>query len=110
VQVLRHFGGQFRERMKRVGLATPDGVIGVVETGALDGSLLQQALENLPAGTWELVCHPGYADPDLQGSRTRLLESRDQERLLLTSPDLKQFLEQQKIRVISYRGLAERRP
>jgi chitin disaccharide deacetylase len=109
VRLLHTFSRQFHQLTKRAGLLTPDGVIGVIETGLLDGPMLRQALSSLPEGTWELVCHPGYADPDLQGSRTRLLQSRDQERLLLTSPDLKQFLEQWKIRVISYRCLAERR-
>jgi hopanoid biosynthesis associated protein HpnK len=106
VQVLRHFGRQFRERMKRVGLATPDGVIGVVETGSLDGSLLQQAIESLPAGTWELVCHPGYDDADLRAANTRLLASRDGERRLLVSRELREFLDRQKIRVIGYREFA----
>jgi chitin disaccharide deacetylase len=106
VQMLRQFGRQFRERMKRVGLATPDGVIGVVETGSLDGSLLQQALENLPAGTWELVCHPGYDDADLRTANTRLLAARDGERRLLVSRELGEFLDRQKIRVIGYREFA----
>ncbi|MGA9470923.1 MAG: hypothetical protein WBV36_00590, partial [Terriglobales bacterium] len=56
-------------------------------------------------GTWELVCHPGYADDDLRAVRTRLVESRDRERSLLTSPELREFLESQKIRVVSYREL-----
>jgi predicted glycoside hydrolase/deacetylase ChbG (UPF0249 family) len=42
-------------------------------------------VEKLPGGTWELVCHPGYNDADLQGIRTRLRESREQELRILTS-------------------------
>lgn len=103
VRMLQHFGGQFRERMKQLGLATPDGVIGVVETGSLDGSLLQRGLENLPAGTWELVCHPGYHDADLRAANTRLLASRDEERRLLVSRELREFLDGQKIQIIGYR-------
>jgi len=106
VQILRNLGRDFRERMKRAGLATPDGVIGVIETGSLDGSLLQQALENLPEGTWELVCHPGYHDAELQAATTRLLASRDEERQLLGSQELREFLERQRIRVIGYREFA----
>jgi len=110
VRLLHTFSRQFHQLTKRAGLLTPDGVIGVIETGLLDARLLHQAISNLPEGTWELVCHPGYTDPDLRAARTRLLQARDQERLLLTSVDLKNFLEQQKIRVITYRDLAERRP
>lgn len=119
VRLLHRFSGQFLQRTKRAGVLAPDGVIGVIETGLVDsagdgpnddssyGSLLRQALASLPEGTWELVCHPGYNDADLRAARTRLLDSREEERLLLTSPELRQFLEDQKTQVISYRELAE---
>ena len=106
VRVLNSFATRFQSRMKRVGLATPDGVLGVIETGSFDTSLLRRALTNLPDGTWELVCHPGYDDSDLRASRTRLLASREKELQLLKSPDLRQFLEEQSIRVIGYREFA----
>jgi len=110
VRILNTFAGRFRRQTPRAGLRAPDGVIGVIETGALDAMLLRQALTTLPEGTWELVCHPGYADADLRSIRTRLIEARERERALLTSPELKEFLEKQKIRVISYRELAEAKP
>jgi predicted glycoside hydrolase/deacetylase ChbG (UPF0249 family) len=131
VRVLHSFSKQFHQRTQRAGLLTPDGVIGVIETGSRDtskgdskanpkdsmknsssdnrgnssgySSLLRQTLSNLPDGTWELVCHPGYSDDALRATHTRLLDSRDEERRLLTSVELRQFLEQQKIQVISYR-------
>jgi chitin disaccharide deacetylase len=108
VRMLRSFAGQFREKVRRAGLATPDGVLGVVETGSFNPFLLRQALTNLPEGTWELVCHPGYDDAALRTARTRLIESRDQERQLLMSEDLRTFLDQQKIRLTSYREFAGR--
>ncbi len=126
VRMLHSFSRQFRERTKRAGLLTPDGVVGVIETGSLvnrddskdarsgdstvggSGScLLRQTLACLPEGTWEFVCHPGYSDADLRATGTRLVDSRDEERRLLTSPKLRQFLEEQKIRVIGYREFVE---
>jgi predicted glycoside hydrolase/deacetylase ChbG (UPF0249 family) len=107
VRILNTFAHHFRRQTPRAGIRTPDGVIGVIETGVLDGILLRQALTSLPDGTWELVCHPGYADADLRAVHTRLIESRERERSLLTSPELKDFLEKQKIRIISYRELAQ---
>ena len=115
VRMLHTFSGQFLQRTKRAGLLTPDGVVGVIETGSLDSSgegsgyssLLRQTLAGLPEGTWELACHPGYNNADLRAARTRLLNSREEERRLLTSVELRQFLEEQKIRVISYREFAE---
>ncbi len=107
LRVLRSFAGQFPQKMRRAGLRTPDGSVGVIETGFLDVSLLREALVNLPDGTWELVCHPGYDDVDLRAAHTRLLASRDEERQLLTSPELRAFLEEQKIRLIGYREFVE---
>ncbi|MFZ3339344.1 MAG: ChbG/HpnK family deacetylase [Terriglobales bacterium] len=108
VRILNTFAGTFRRQTSRAGLRAPDGVIGVIETGSMDGILLRQALEGLPEGSWELVCHPGYADDDLRAVRTRLVESRERERILLISLELKDFLEKQKIRLISYRELGAR--
>jgi predicted glycoside hydrolase/deacetylase ChbG (UPF0249 family) len=64
VRMLNTLGTRFHNTVKRAGLTTPDGVLGVIETGSFDTSLLRQALTNLPEGTWELVCHPGYDDAD----------------------------------------------
>jgi predicted glycoside hydrolase/deacetylase ChbG (UPF0249 family) len=131
VRMLHTFSRQFRQQTKRAGVLTPDGVVGVIETGSLESSgkssarssgksseknsgesygyssLLHQTLASLPEGTWEFVCHPGYNDADLRAAGTRLLDSREEERRLLTSAELRQFLEEQKIRVISYREFAE---
>jgi predicted glycoside hydrolase/deacetylase ChbG (UPF0249 family) len=109
VRMLRSFAGHFRAKARRAGLVTPDGIVGVVETGSFDPSLLRQALANLPEGTWELVCHPGYDDADLRAVRTCLTESRDQERRLLMSGELRTFLDEQKIPLISYREFARDR-
>ncbi len=127
VRALHTFSGPFHQRTKRAGLLTPDGVIGVIETGSREAlkdaskdnskddpkvnsnhnsgysSLLRQTLSNLPDGTWEFVCHPGYSDDALRATHTRLLDSRDEERHLLTSLELRQFLERENIQVISYR-------
>ncbi len=126
VRMLHTFSGPFHQRTKRAGLLTPNGVIGVIETGSVDSpdgsspdgsspdgssgysSLLRQTLANLPEGTWELVCHPGYNDADLRRAGTRLLESREQERRLLTSPELRRFLEEQKIQIVSYREFGDK--
>jgi chitin disaccharide deacetylase len=115
VRILHSFSRPFHQRTKRAGLLTPDGVIGVIETGSVDmtndssgyGSLLRQTVAKLPEGTWEFVCHPGYNDADLRAVRTRLRDSREEERRLLVSVELRQFLEAQKIQIISYRDFVE---
>ena len=59
---------------------TTQGAIGIAATGRLNEAALRQIVEALPQGTWELVCHPGYDDPDLDTIATRLRRTRDLER------------------------------
>jgi hypothetical protein len=70
------------------GFTTTDGALGVLATGTLDAATLAALLSNLPAGTWELVTHPGYNDTDLAQAHTRLLASREIERLALSAIDV----------------------
>ena len=65
---------------------TPDGTIGISATGNLYGETLHEILHALPAnGTFELCCHPGYNDSDLDRITTRLRTHRDIERKALLS-------------------------
>jgi len=59
---------------------TTDGTIGIAVTGNLNTSTIGSILAALPEGTWELCCHPGYNDIDLDAVVTRLRDSRDIER------------------------------
>lgn len=91
--------------VKDAGFKTPDGSLGVVTTGDLDAPLLRALLENMPEGTWELVCHPGYNDADLDKIRTRLRTSRAHELELLTSAETKHLIESLGIELITYNEL-----
>jgi predicted glycoside hydrolase/deacetylase ChbG (UPF0249 family) len=103
--VLRSFAPSFRREVARQGLRTTDGAIGVQVTGILDLDLFVEIASSLPEGTWELVCHPGYNDTDLDGIRTRLRASRQQELEVLTSPEAKRVLEVRGVQLISYNEL-----
>jgi chitin disaccharide deacetylase len=103
VRILRTLSGKFRQAAERIGLATPDGTLGIEVTGTLDHKLFSAIAEIIPEGTWELVCHPGYNDADLQRANTRLRESRETELAVLTTPEARQLLERQGISLISYR-------
>jgi chitin disaccharide deacetylase len=60
---------------------TTDGTIGISATGNLYGKTLHEILHAMPAeGTFELCCHPGYNDSDLDSITTRLRTHRDIER------------------------------
>ena len=107
VKVLRSLAKQFRTAIREAGMASPDGTFAIVATGTLDERLLRSMLESLPEGTWELVCHPGYNDADLQSVRTRLRGSREQELRILTSESVRDLLTTKGIEAISYQELAD---
>ncbi len=63
---------------------TTDGTFGISATGSLNAAELRTLLQHIPAqGTFELLCHPGYNDQDLQAVSTRLREHRETERQAL---------------------------
>ena len=105
LNVLRNFATRFRDEVEAHGLRTTDGSVAVLVTGILDLKLFSRIVDNLPEGTWEFVCHPGYNDEDLGKVRTRLRQSRAQELALLTSPDAREALQQRGIELISYHQL-----
>jgi predicted glycoside hydrolase/deacetylase ChbG (UPF0249 family) len=68
------------------GVLTTDGTFGIAATGNLGRTVLAEMLRSLPAeGTFELLCHPGYHDADLDTIPTRLRAHRDLERQALLS-------------------------
>jgi hopanoid biosynthesis associated protein HpnK len=105
VTVLSCLERTFRKAATGAGMVSPDGTVGIVATGALDDRLLGNIVDNLPEGTWELVCHPGYNDAELGSIRTRLRESRSVELQLLTSPETRESLARRGVQLISYRDL-----
>jgi predicted glycoside hydrolase/deacetylase ChbG (UPF0249 family) len=89
VSILRCLQPTWRRVLAEEGFATTSGTLGISGTGALDTAALHRLLDRVPAGTWELVTHPGYNDADLARVQTRLRASRDIEREAL--PVLREF-------------------
>jgi predicted glycoside hydrolase/deacetylase ChbG (UPF0249 family) len=106
VRILSRFAGKFREAVDREGFSTPNGTLGIEVTGTLDETLFHAIAQNIPDGTWEFVCHPGYNDAELAGAKTRLRESREIELRVLTLPAAREVLAREGIELISYRDLA----
>jgi chitin disaccharide deacetylase len=72
---------ELQHQIRDARVLTSDGTIGISATGHLDAPTLRQLLQALPAeGTFELCCHPGYNDGDLDRVTTRLRTHRDVER------------------------------
>ena len=58
-------------------ITTTNGTVGVSATGNLNTATLTEILNTLPSeGNFELVCHPGYNDRDLDRVTTRLRAHR----------------------------------
>jgi chitin disaccharide deacetylase len=70
-------------QIRRGIVRTTDGTLGISATGHLNPTTLRALLDAMPSGTWELVCHPGYNDRDLDAVTTRLRATRDIERSAL---------------------------
>jgi hopanoid biosynthesis associated protein HpnK len=105
VKALHALASQFRKAVHEAGMITTDGTLGIVATGTLDHEQFRNLVENCPEGTWELVCHPGYADRDLQRAGTRLQQSRALELQVLTSSAARNLVERCGIQLISYADL-----
>jgi hopanoid biosynthesis associated protein HpnK len=91
-----------RKMAERAGIAAADYFCGVAQTGVLTKKGIHQLLASLPEGTTELMCHPGYADAELEKSATRLQKSRQTELEILTDKEIRKSIAVLGIRLINY--------
>jgi predicted glycoside hydrolase/deacetylase ChbG (UPF0249 family) len=84
---------------------TTDGTLGISATGNLNAATISAMLAAMPEGTWELCCHPGYNDTDLDAITTRLRSTRDTERLALLAAFGTKSLHPSSPRLIQYADL-----
>ena len=94
-----------RAMADHAGVRTADYFCGIAQTGALTREGIEKLLENLPDGTTELMCHPGYLDDELRKTGTRLQESRQTELEILTDGRIRKLVATHAIRLISYRTM-----
>jgi len=96
-----------REMADHAGLVATDYFCGIAQTGVLTREGVEKLLKNLPEGTTELMCHPGYVDEDLRRSATRLQQSRQTELEILTDAGIRKLVAMQGIRLISYQLMGD---
>jgi predicted glycoside hydrolase/deacetylase ChbG (UPF0249 family) len=97
----------FRKKLEQAGLLSPTYFYGLSQTGFLDASAIRQILENLPRGTSELMCHPGYRDVDLERTGTRLLDQREIEIQGLTAGSVKNLVRAGGIQLWNYKAVVD---
>ena len=90
------------EQAERAGISTAGYFCGIAQTGEMTKHGVAQLLRSLPDGTTELMCHPGYADKELQNTATRLQSSRQTELEILTDGEIRNLVASQGIRLIDY--------
>jgi predicted glycoside hydrolase/deacetylase ChbG (UPF0249 family) len=87
-------------------ILTTDGTVAISATGELTAATLNQILRALPlTGTYELCCHPGYNDRDLDAIATRLRTHRNVEREALLSEVPKVLAQPNPPQLIQYGSL-----
>jgi predicted glycoside hydrolase/deacetylase ChbG (UPF0249 family) len=85
---------------------TTDGTVAISATGDLTAGTLAHVLSALPGtGTYELCCHPGYNDRDLDRVTTRLRTHRDVEREALLTQIAHTRSRNDAPELIDYRGV-----
>lgn len=104
-RALRLWRPYVRRALRRGGCRTTDHFAGFALTGRLDTAELVRLIHELPAGTTELMCHPGRCGPELRAAPTRLKESRQQELEALTAPEVTEALRAAQVQLASYREL-----
>ena len=97
----------FGKKLAKAGLHSATHFFGINQTGFLDSSAIRKILENLPEGTSELMCHPGYRDVDLERTGTRLLSQREIEIQGLTAVSVRNLVVSGGIRLLNYKEFVE---
>ena len=98
--------GRFTRVLALHGCRTTDSFAGFRITGRYDAAELARLIRQLPEGTTEFMCHPGYCSDELRASRTRLKESRRQELDALVSGEVKAALQSAGVTLANYRQLS----
>lgn len=92
-------------RFRRAGLRLTGSFVGYRQTGSLDERSLAELIRALPAGSSELMCHPGRVGEELRSARTRLKESRQRELESLTSKAVRDVIKETGVILTNYREL-----
>lgn len=93
----------YRAIARKYRVQMTDHFLGFRLTGSLSEESFAAALEHLPEGSTEFMCHPGFLGPELQNAATRLKESRVLELRALTSPYIREVMAAQSIRLRPFR-------
>ncbi|HEY7211587.1 MAG TPA: ChbG/HpnK family deacetylase [Bryobacteraceae bacterium] len=92
----------YRTMAERERVSLTDHFLGFRLTGSFGEKTFAAALTRLPDGLTEFMCHPGKLGPDLKRAETRLKESRVRELEALTSPRIRQLIDERQIQLARF--------
>jgi len=99
----------FAQAALRVQFKSPESRLAFIASHPRDPEALRDrwaaVLENLAPGTYELACHPGLFDPAFSPG-DRIHSQREAELYCLTDRALREHLQRNEVRLISYHDLA----
>lgn len=96
---------RFKHLIQQHNLKMPDFFCGVALTGLLDSEAISNVIHSLGDGTTELMCHAGLYTDELEHGATRLKRERQQEFEALIDKQVKNRIEAQGVKLISYAEL-----
>jgi predicted glycoside hydrolase/deacetylase ChbG (UPF0249 family) len=94
-----------QRKLRAAGGLSTEHFAGFALTGFLDEAAVLRLVRELPEGTTELMCHPGFCRAQLMASTTRLKESREIELKALTSAAVREAIAARGIELANYRVL-----
>jgi hopanoid biosynthesis associated protein HpnK len=99
---LGFFRGSFHRVLRKHGCRTTDHFAGFQITGRFRTRELLELIALIPAGTTELMCHPGRCGAALRSAPTRLKQSREEELQALVSPEVREAIDRAGIELVNY--------
>jgi predicted glycoside hydrolase/deacetylase ChbG (UPF0249 family) len=103
-RVMRTQRTGLQRKLVEAGALTTNHFAGFSLTGHLDETTLLRLIEDLPEGSTELMCHPGFCREELRASPTRLKESREIELKALVSAKAMTRLKERGIQLANFKG------
>ncbi len=93
-----------RRVLRAAGVRTPDAFVDRFYAENVSVATLEDILDRLADGTSELMCHPGFADPELKASST-YADERERELDALCDPGLRGRLREREIALVDFGAL-----
>jgi len=101
LQLYRDLAPDARRILDRTLFTTPRGLYGMPELNRIDEKALERIIQQIPAGDWELMVHPGCPDPENPFSG----KPREAELQALLSRDIADLVQRRNIRLINFGDL-----